>query len=386
MHTALPSQSLHTFWRLLEDVDPLVRQCVALLEEAAPAILHGSTPDSIGAAIGNMYRGAVRSIEKGVTGENDFLDQGDHFGRHAVGAGMALDSMLKIIRISHYVFDRALDEHAPPDEKAQVQGMHGRVFALFERYSDRATRAYYDHGNALRSQDRSGLEELFVMLLRSQGKDPTLVARIERLLGLKESLSWVTAVGLESEVEPLRLEARRLNSMGYQSVFLEFNTLPLLITHLRQVTTNVPNDWLRTTVCGYAVARCAALIPEAASIARHIALSLPPTARGRWSIRDNWVNITVASLQDSASYLLAETLLLHDADQTILEPRSLRVLETFLRTGSVNVTAEQLHYHRNTILNRLREFKNKTGLDPQIPGEAALLLIALNILRQQGHA
>lgn len=356
-----------------------------MLQESVPHSFVGVDSQYLDSSMRSFFQLMIRALGSAAEAEG-FLDHARQLGQDFIALGVSMDNMLKMLRIKHYLFWKSLIDFAEPEERETIDVAYSHVFRLFERYTDQAVEAYFDHDSRLRIQSESRLDQLFLMLLRSQGKDLTLIARIEKMLGLTASKSWLTAVGVESEAKALHMEARRLNSMGYSAVCIELDTLPLLIAHLRQTTTNVPNDWLRTTVCGYTVAETTAQIPEAASVARLVALSLPPTAKGRWSIRDNWANIVVTLLADAAHHLLAETLLVSGLEQAIMEPRNLAILDTFLRTGSINSTAEFLYFHRNTILNRLRDFKNKTGLDPQVPSEAALLLLALNILRQRHGA
>lgn len=54
----------------------------------------------------------------------------------------------------------------------------------------------------------------------------------------------------------------------------------------------------------------------------------------------------------------------------------LEAVEHYLDTGSIKLTAEALHCHRNTVINRLSAFSGATGLDARIPKQAALALIA----------
>ncbi len=52
-------------------------------------------------------------------------------------------------------------------------------------------------------------------------------------------------------------------------------------------------------------------------------------------------------------------------------------LRTYLLTGSVPDTAEQHVVHPNTVAYRLRRVRDLTALDPRVPSEAALLVVAL---------
>ncbi len=52
-------------------------------------------------------------------------------------------------------------------------------------------------------------------------------------------------------------------------------------------------------------------------------------------------------------------------------------LATYLDTGSIKSTAEALHCHRNTVINRLHHVTTATGLDVTQPKGAALALLSL---------
>ncbi|WKD62211.1 hypothetical protein CCICO_11085 [Corynebacterium ciconiae DSM 44920] len=56
---------------------------------------------------------------------------------------------------------------------------------------------------------------------------------------------------------------------------------------------------------------------------------------------------------------------------------SIDTLWAYLRTGSLKEASEISFCHRNTVINRLKLIKNLTGLDPTVPVDATLLLLAL---------
>ncbi|MFG6304448.1 helix-turn-helix domain-containing protein [Corynebacterium hesseae] len=53
-------------------------------------------------------------------------------------------------------------------------------------------------------------------------------------------------------------------------------------------------------------------------------------------------------------------------------------MTTYLDCGSIKDSAEALHCHRNTVLNRLRQVTELTGLDITQPKDAARALLALH--------
>ena len=55
-----------------------------------------------------------------------------------------------------------------------------------------------------------------------------------------------------------------------------------------------------------------------------------------------------------------------------------RTITTYLDCGSIKDSAEALHCHRNTVLNRLRHLTELTGLDITRPKDAARVLLALH--------
>ena len=97
---------------------------------------------------------------------------------------------------------------------------------------------------------------------------------------------------------------------------------------------------------------------------------------GPLTFSDNWQRLARRSFASSGFSL--EKML----DDALLDARSGesdRIKETvvsFLLTGSVADTAEQLFAHRNTVLNRLRRFSDLTGIDLHVPAQSAQVVIA----------
>lgn len=58
--------------------------------------------------------------------------------------------------------------------------------------------------------------------------------------------------------------------------------------------------------------------------------------------------------------------------------RLIRTIEIYLLTGSTKQTARQVSCHRNTVINRLHQFEQLTGLDVTIGRDAALSLMLLS--------
>lgn len=58
------------------------------------------------------------------------------------------------------------------------------------------------------------------------------------------------------------------------------------------------------------------------------------------------------------------------------QARLQEAVRSYLRTGRVGRSAEELFCHRNTLMNRLRRFEELTGIDVTVPEQAARLVVA----------
>lgn len=56
-----------------------------------------------------------------------------------------------------------------------------------------------------------------------------------------------------------------------------------------------------------------------------------------------------------------------------------QTLRAYVQSGSVPETAAALYVHSNTVTYRLRRVRDLTGLDPRVPADAAVLVLALNL-------
>lgn len=56
----------------------------------------------------------------------------------------------------------------------------------------------------------------------------------------------------------------------------------------------------------------------------------------------------------------------------------LTTVDAYLKTGSIKQTAQFSFCHRNTVINRIKQFTTQTGLDITVPEQAALAIVALS--------
>lgn len=128
-----------------------------------------------------------------------------------------------------------------------------------------------------------------------------------------------------------------------------------------------------------------AAVPAAMEQVQFIASQAPPDPGGEGTLvteDDVWLGVVSGHLHRVLPGVCEQV----DRLAVLPEDERARVLEaffTYTATGSVKTTAENLYCHRNTVVNKLRTFRESTGLDPATPIDAAKALVALG--RQNDH-
>jgi PucR C-terminal helix-turn-helix domain len=136
--------------------------------------------------------------------------------------------------------------------------------------------------------------------------------------------------------------------------------------------------------CGHAPdADGLAAVPAMARTARHILRALPPGHDGPATMRDVWDRIAAEQMRHTAPDFLGVPLARLASVPAQERARIVETARSYLATGSVATTASALYCHRNTVMTRMRRFRELTGLDLTIPREAALATV---LLASEGHS
>jgi DNA-binding PucR family transcriptional regulator len=112
------------------------------------------------------------------------------------------------------------------------------------------------------------------------------------------------------------------------------------------------------------------------------ARAIPPGEPGAARIETHLLATLTSAAPDVAALLSQQVL----GDLSTLRPperkRILRTVATYIDGGgSVARTAAELHYHRNTIVNHLRQFERRTGRSLHHPHDVAEIVLALEAER-----
>jgi hypothetical protein len=263
------------------------------------------------------------------------------------------------------------------------------VWMAVDSFAGRIHSAFMDE-RVLMAEEKSISKQSFVALLLSDDPlAPELMARASATLSIPvDTRLWVAAAPITTD-ESLRSFAERLRRQGRPAY-----------SHARGGCTvvfwpapaadgaallGVPDGWRRSgdapalthVACGIAPLHLGLqAVRHAASVACEIALVLPPTFASPAAMSDVWTLMAGASLRARMPQFVDSVLQSVDALGETERHHLLTTVRTYSRTGDVARTAAILFCHRNTVMKRLRRFKEITGLDMSVPEDAAQALIA----------
>ncbi|MEY2567899.1 MAG: hypothetical protein QOE35_2428 [Actinomycetota bacterium] len=298
-------------------------------------------------------------------------------GRRRLELGVPLEPVLHVYRIaSRVMWDEIVSATRPGDEAALAE-----LGGLWMEYMDVAASimaaAYLDASHqSLRAVD-ARRRALIDALLSAEG--PAEVASVSIRFSTALATSYVPVL-VEGDHASARIDVV-LDAAPDGTIAGERTGSLLLL-----VPTALPdvNPLLRAAGPSALLAWSAAATPGPALLAEvGTAETLLMAARtagitsGAYGPDDLLVEQLLAGNQRVAASLsrrVREALAGRDHDGLITS-----TLRTFLATGSVPDTARAEVVHPNTVLYRLKRVRELTGLDPRIPGEAALLVLGFRL-------
>jgi len=313
-------------------------------------------------------------------------------GRSRAALDVPLDALTTGTRLHFRVLWEVLAERLSPAELAATVTLPVQVWQAVEEHSLDVQVGFHEAATALafeRGRDRRRVLEAF---LDSDGDDDALLARAARVLGFQRGDDVVVAV-VPAAAQPALAAALRADA-GHGLQVHPWQGAQVVLGVRRRDGRRAedgarpdPPAALRSVACGLGpLAQGLARVPRAVRVAEHVAAVLPPGAGGPHTLADVAVGVAahqLGALREEVARDALRDLLAVPAPE---RARLLEALDVFAATGSVAETAERLFCHRNTVLNRLRRLAELTGCEPAVPGQVAVLLLAVAAWRQSGAA
>lgn len=289
----------------------------------------------------------------------------ENLGRRRARQGVRLELFLEAVRIDFRVLWRALERASRPDLVETLVRNGERVLNVVERYASEVQRAYLDEEVRMAQLRRTARERAISQLFAQDLSDEGLLAAAETL-GLAVAASYEVLVTPEGEAAP----ERAAGAVAYRDGASTVSFRPRQGPDWPDSDPSLRGGYLAEVAGLRGLRRAAALAGQLAAI---------PETGGVVRLGDGLTHLAAAALDPAiagfAGELLGDFLALPDPDRARLE----QTLRSFVRTGSIQRTADELFCHRNTIVKRLRAFTASTGLDVTLPRDATVACIALRL-------
>lgn len=372
-----PTELLHDMRASVDDLaDELVARIVAAEQDYADASL--LTPEQLRFACWDNLSSMLANLDGT---EPVRLESARTAGRMKAEQGVSLAALLHAFRLGGRLIWEELTARADGRASQWLLDMAAQVWALVDVYSDAAADAYREAADRRAREDVEASRRLIRMLFANHALNPAGVADAVRAFRIPERAAFLVVSVRDSTSCPSADTLRsRLTGIGIDSVWdTEVDGLLGLLWAPTEAALDAALGEMGGAAIG--VSRGFARpggIGEAVEQAR-LARSCAPDGVGEPTRFDSVpVSLLVIRQPDAgqlaARQVLGPVLALPPDEQHNL----LTTLEAwFAARGSTAAAAATLHYHRNTVLYRLRRIQELTGRDFVDPVHAAELYVGL---------
>ncbi|WP_139005264.1 helix-turn-helix domain-containing protein [Arthrobacter crystallopoietes] len=306
------------------------------------------------------------------------LEFATDLGNRRARQGLPAEALISAVRMDFPIIWATLLEISNNDDAALLVNRAEEVWRVVDDYAT-ATHSSYLAARVSMAQEEAGVRQEFISALFSaQGRLPETRDRFAKAFNLKPDVPYAIAAAKGQPAADLRKVASTPNRS--QSMFLHQAEEYTYLFWPEPRGGGSPASLgagISAIPCGLATAD-AGLVDLAAAgrIAAALSDLATPDDQAPITVERHWIRLARARM-DSLGVQLGAGL---DGQLSAARPDELERLRetvsTFLANGSVSATADLLYCHRNTILNRMRRFKELTGIDLMVPVQAARAVIA----------
>ncbi|WP_412099284.1 PucR family transcriptional regulator [Corynebacterium aurimucosum] len=316
----------------------------------------------------------ITDVLVGAMDEEELRTHAQSLGRRRAHQGVELATLIDAIQLDFTVLWEHLRRAAGADQEAlidHVAQVHSAVtmYNLVVRDAYRLEEARGQH-DVHRAHARH-LERLFA----AESLGTLGIAEITRALNLDADCRFDVVVAHPTAAVELRalldepISSGKAFGHGLRGMFVAFWPCADLTEHITTELADISGVLFRN-VTGLAGVRSATHQAPRIFDATGPLSQLTEASDALWAVAGDALTDFTASGMTELTQTIAE-LRLHHAPLYL-------TITTYLDCGSIKDSAEALHCHRNTVLNRLRHVNELTGLDITRPKDAARILLALH--------
>ncbi len=316
-------------------------------------------------------------------------------GQARAAQGAPLEAVLRALRIDYrLVWEAMLDLAATDDDLDMLELLTdgaARVWDVIDAISVAAAAAYREVEAELRRSSEEHARVLMSALLRGSAPVSSTVREAAAHIGLSASERFVVCCADAASPSAVSGETmlRTLAGSGLRSAWYTEAGSHIGVVQVGSQSPEVVRDALATIsdirVGISAVADGLGAVRDNLWQAEAALRATPPGTSGAATIETRLLASIAAAAHDLVLLLSRRVLDPLSGLRPAERDRILRTVATYLAgKGSVADTANELHYHRNTIVNHLRQFEQHTGKSLHIPRDIAEIVIALEAERTAG--
>lgn len=303
--------------------------------------------------------------------------------------GIPLSDLISAIKLDFEVLWSYFCMRAEDGDAPVLLAAVSRIWGAVDRFSSEVQRGYIEESARISDRQSSERATIITRILTRERVTSEDEAVISDVLGIgPRSVVRVVAASTRDD-RALRMCVSRLTEgvdpADGGTVIHSTGSVSLLIAH-GIMATDYPrlSSVLADLHCGITPPITGSRnIPRACSLAVRILNSRTDDQATIVQFGDCYPTFFAEGLLADGPELGAEILAKVDELSLKEQERLTDILIQYARSGSVGETAERLFFHRNTVLNYFKKVERLAGLNPSVPLDCVLLIIALR-MRQLG--
>ena len=293
-------------------------------------------------------------------------------GRKRARQGMRIDQFMEGVRINFRVLWRALHRAADPGLVDELVANGERILGVVERYATEVQAAFLEESQLMAQQRRTARERALARVFAGDTDQASLTAAAE-LLGLRADTTF-ELVALSGADDP----RVAVTAQAWRGALLHVDGDVAVLFRERDARPGAePDGFLAQDGAHISEVHGVAALARAATLAR--ALLTATGGAAPTSLREGFAPLLRAEAVSLVAGFEHELVGGWHAAPADERERLAETVRAFVRSGSIQATADDLFVHRNTVFKRLRAFTTLTGLDLTVPRDAAIALLVLPI-------
>lgn len=373
--------------QLHQRVDILAKKFIVQVREIPEYGESTVDTDEIMQTARETFHRLVNGLRNGGNGESGADSDGDisaALGAKRARAGIPAEALVSAVRLDFTILWAELLAIAAPEDAPMLTERVDQVWRVVDEFAVRTHTSYLNERVRMAQEESSIQNEFIARLFSVVTPSADTVAQVAEALGVSANARFGLVGASGSAAARLRAVQVKAETKRKHRLFLResgdmayvFWPVPATRTgEPKAVAVTVPQVFADIP-CGVAEANGLRALPKAARTASSLAALLQPADTGPLSANLAWPRLAKRQLAEAGLDLVEELDAALGPCRGVERERLIEAARHFLQSGSVTLTAEELFCHRNTVLNRLNRFHELTGIDLNVPNQAARLVVA----------